>query len=163
MKKNRNSFLIFFYLSFVGLTYSQNPINRVLPADGYFYNPIINSSNQRTLPTVNENSALELQALINELNSLSNGGILNIKAGTYTIDALIHIKSNVHIRVHPAAIFKTTVERGAVFQAGFDSDNTLAENWSIQSTNGEKFTFDLEGLQPLERIRAIQLGYTKNF
>lgn len=163
MKKIRNSFLIIFYLSFVGLTYSQNPINRVLPADSYFYNPIINSSNQRTLPTANENSSLELQALINELNSLSNGGILNIKAGTYTIDALIHIKSNVHIRVHPAAIFKTTVERGAVFQAGFDSDNTLAENWSIQSTNGEKFTFDFEGLQPLERIRAIQLGYTKNF
>jgi hypothetical protein len=163
MKEIRKSFIIILYLTFIGLTYSQNPIDRVLPADSYFYSPTINSLNQRTLPTANGNSASELQAQIDELNSLSNGGILNINAGTYTIDALIHIKSNVHIRVHPAAIFKTTVERGAVFQAGFDSDNTLTENWSIQSTNGEKFTFYFEGLQPLERIRAIQLGYTKNF
>ncbi|WP_343330710.1 T9SS type A sorting domain-containing protein [Polaribacter staleyi] len=161
MKVSKNSFLFWFYLFFASVVFAQNPMDRVLPADSYFYTPTINTANQMSFPD-GDNSSSALQSMIHSLAS-SGGGVLNIKAGTYTIDKLIHIKSNVHIRVNPGVVFKTTVARGAIFQAGYEANYTLAENWSIQSTTGEKFTFDFEGLLPGDNIRAVQLGYATNF
>ena len=141
------------------------PINRVLPADSYFYTPTINEANQRTLPAANGSSATELQALIDELTALTGGGVLNINAGTYTINSVIDIKSNVHIRVDPSAIFETVTAsaRSAMFQAGYANTYAVASNWSIQSTNGEKFTFNFSSMLPNDKIRALQLGNTTNF
>ena len=153
---------ITFYNSTVDTT---PPINRVLPADSYFYTPTINEENQRTLPAANGSSATELQALIDELTALIGGGVLNINAGTYTINSVIDIKSNVHIRVDPSAIFETVTAsaRSAMFQAGYANTYAVASNWSIQSTNGEKFTFNFSSMLPNDKIRALQLGNTTNF
>ena len=105
-------------------------------------------------------STSALQGMIDNL-STSGGGILTINVGTYTLEQ-IHMKTGVHIRVHPDVIFKS-LPRNALFRAGFDNDFENVSNWSFQSINGEKFTFDFSGLQPTEDIRAFQLGNCTNF
>ncbi|MDC0176663.1 T9SS type A sorting domain-containing protein [Polaribacter sp.] len=148
---------IFFLATFV--CNAQNPIDRVLPADDYFYNPIINTANQATFPNGNS-STNALQTMINNL-STSGGGVLTINAGTYTLEQ-VHMKTGVHIRIHPDVIFKS-VPRNALFRAGFDNNFENVSNWSFTSTNGEKFTFDFSDIQPTEDIRAFQLGNCTNF
>lgn len=158
MKNFKSSIpIIFLFLS--GFIYAQNPIDRVLPADSYFYNPTINTTNQMSFPNGNS-STTALQSMINNL-STSGGGVLNINAGTYTLEQ-IHMKTGVHIRVHPDVVFKSA-PRNALFRAGYASSFAEVNNWSFQSTNGEKFTFDFSNLQPNEDIRAFQLGNTTNF
>jgi len=158
MKNFKSSIpIIFLFLS--GFIYAQNPIDRVLPADSYFYNPTINTTNQMSFPNGNSSTSA-LQSMINNL-STSGGGVLNINAGTYTLEQ-IHMKTGVHIRVHPDVIFKSA-PRNALFRAGYASSFAEVNNWSFQSTNGEKFTFDFSNLQPNEDIRAFQLGNTTNF
>jgi len=158
MKISKSSIsIIFLFLS--GFIYAQNPIDRVLPADSYFYNPTINTTNQMSFPNGNS-STTALQSMINNL-STSGGGVLNINAGTYTLEQ-IHMKTGVHIRVHPDVVFKSA-PRNALFRAGYDQNFANVNNWSFQSTNGEKFTFDFSNLQPNEDIRAFQLGNTTNF
>jgi len=158
MKISKSSIsIIFLFLS--GFIYAQNPIDRVLPADSYFYNPTINTTNQMSFPNGNS-STTALQSMINNL-STSGGGVLNINAGTYTLEQ-IHMKTGVHIRVHPDVVFKSA-PRNALFRAGYASSFAEVNNWSFQSTNGEKFTFDFSNLQPNEDIRAFQLGNTTNF
>ncbi|WP_193747287.1 hypothetical protein [Algibacter lectus] len=141
------------------MCFGQNPIDRVLPADDYFYNPTINTSNQMAFPDGN-NTTSALQAMIDNLSS-SGGGVLTINAGTYTLEQ-IHMKTGVHIRVHPDVVFKS-VPRNALFRAGYTNNFAHVNNWSFQSTNGQKFTFDFSDLQPTEDIRAFQLGNTSNF
>ncbi|GAL63525.1 T9SS type A sorting domain-containing protein [Algibacter lectus] len=148
---------IFFLATFV--CFGQNPIDRVLPADDYFYNPTINTSNQMAFPNGN-NTTSALQAMIDNLSS-SGGGVLTINAGTYTLEQ-IHMKTGVHIRVHPEVVFKS-VPRNALFRAGYTNNFAHVNNWSFQSTNGQKFTFDFSDLQSTEDIRAFQLGNTSNF
>ena len=159
MKKQKHTILIIFTLFFSGFIFSQNPIDRVLPADNYFYNPTINTNNTLSFPNGNTSTSA-LQTMINSL-STSGGGVLTINAGTYTLGQ-IDMRTGVHIRVHPNVVFKTTPQ-GALFQAGYDNNFANANNWSFQSTNGEKFTFDFSDMQPNENIRAFQLGNTHNF
>ncbi|SDR70582.1 Por secretion system C-terminal sorting domain-containing protein [Polaribacter sp. KT25b] len=156
IKKN---IILIFCLFLSGFIFSQNPIDRVLPADSYFYNPTINTANQLSFPN-GDNSTSALQNMINSL-SASGGGILTINAGTYTLGQL-DMRTGVHIRVNPNVVFKTTPQ-GALFQAGFDNNFANANNWSFQSTNGEKFTFDFSDFEPNTNIRAFQLGNTNNF
>lgn len=137
----------------------QNPIDRELPVDIEFYNPTINESNQMSFPN-GDPSAVALQGMIDNLSGLG-GGVLAISPGTYTLQQ-IHMKTGVHIRVHPDVVFKS-VPRNALFRAGYDNNYENVNNWSFQSTNGEKFTFDFSDLQPNEDIRAFQLGNTNNF
>jgi hypothetical protein len=159
MKTIKNNILVIFHLLTSGLIYAQNPIDRVLPADSYFYNPIINTANQMSFPN-GDTSTSALQTMINSLSN-SGGGVLIINAGTYILGQ-IDMKTGVHIRVHPNVVFKTTPQ-GALFQAGYDNGFANANNWSFQSTNGEKFTFDFSDMLPNENIRAFQLGNTHNF
>ena len=156
----KKTFLIF-NLLLIGFVNAQNPIDRALPSDSYFYNPTINTANQFSFPN-GSSTGSALQSMIINLSN-AGGGVLTINSGHYEINEIIHLKSNVHIRVHPDVVFKTTVARGAMFQAGYDASYALVENWSIQSKNGEKFTFNFEDLMPLDKIRAIQLGNAKNF
>ncbi|XMO85911.1 T9SS type A sorting domain-containing protein [Algibacter sp. AS12] len=148
---------IFFLVTCVCL--GQNPIDRVLPADDYFYNPTINTVNQATFPS-GSSSTSALQTLIDNLSS-SGGGVLTINAGIYILEQ-IHMKTGVHIRIHPDVVFKS-IPRNALFRAGYDNNFENVSNWSFQSTNGEKFTFDFSDLQPTKDIRAFQLGNTTNF
>ncbi|MCL7754608.1 T9SS type A sorting domain-containing protein [Polaribacter sp. Z022] len=143
----------------MSIVLGQQPIDRVLPADNYFYNPTINTSNQATFP----NGSSSTSALQSMINSLSNagGGVLTINAGTYTLSQ-VHMKTGVHIRVHPDVVFKSE-PRNSLFRAGYDNSFANVSNWSFQSTNGEKFTFDFSELNPGEGIRAFQLGNTNNF
>jgi len=159
MIKTARHILIILCLGFVSLINSQNPIDRALPDDSYFYIPTINTSNQMSFP----NGSSTTSALQNMINSLSNsgGGVLTINAGTYTLEQ-VHMKTGVHIRVHPGVIFKS-VPRNALFRAGFDNSFANVNNWSFQSTNGQRFTFDFSNLQPTEDIRAFQLGNANNF
>ena len=139
---------------------SLEPINRELPADNYFYNPTINTANTAIFPA-GDSSTSALQTMIDNLSS-SGGGVLTINAGTYTLEQ-VHMKTGVHIRVHPDVIFKS-VPRNALFRAGYDNSYANVNNWSFTSTNGEKFTFDFSDLQPhIDGIRAFQLGNTNNF
>ena len=155
MKKS----LFFLNLLLIGFLNAQNPIDRVLPADDYFYHPTINTANQETFPNGNS-STNALQTMINSL-STAGGGVLTINAGTYTLEQ-VHMKTGVHIRIHPDVVFKS-VPRNALFRAGFDNNFENVSNWSFTSTNGEKFTFDFSGIQPTEDIRAFQLGNCTNF
>ncbi|MDX6746944.1 T9SS type A sorting domain-containing protein [Polaribacter sp. PL03] len=134
-------------------------MDRVLPLDSYFYSPTINTGNQMSFP----NGVASTAALQNMINSLSNsgGGVLTINAGTYTLEQ-VHMKTGVHIRVNPNVVFKS-VPRNALFRAGYDSGFANVNNWSFQSTNGQRFTFDFSNLQPTEDIRAFQLGNANNF
>lgn len=146
-------------LFFVEFLFAQNPLDRELPPDSYFYNPTINTSNQATFPS-GSTSTSALQGLINNLSS-SGGGVLTITPGTYTLGQ-VHMKTGVHIRVHPNVVFKSA-PRNALFRSGYDNNFANVNNWSFQSTNGEKFTFDFTDLQPNEGLRAFQLGNTNNF
>lgn len=148
-----------FQVSIISVGFSQDPINRVLPADTYFYSPTINTSNQMTFPNGSATTSA-LQGMIDTLSS-SGGGILTINAGTYTLGQ-VHMKTGVHIRVHPDVIFKTTPQN-SLFRAGYDNSFANVNNWSFQSTNGDKFTFDFSDFLPNEDIRAFQLGNTNNF
>ncbi|MEN8703400.1 MAG: T9SS type A sorting domain-containing protein [Polaribacter sp.] len=138
---------------------SSSAINRVLPADNHFYNPTINTSNTAVFPT-GDSSTSALQTMIDNL-STSGGGILTINAGTYTLEQ-VHMKTGVHIRVHPSVIFKSAPQN-SLFRAGYDNNFANVNNWSFTSTNGERFTFDFSDFQPTEDIRAFQLGNTTNF
>lgn len=138
---------------------SSAPINRVLPDDSYFYNPTINTGNTATFPA-GDTSTSALQTMIDNLSS-SGGGVLTINAGTYTLEE-VHMKTGVHIRAHPNVIIKST-PRNAIFRAGYTDSFANVNNWSFQSTNGEKFTFDFTDLQPNDGLRAFQLGNTNNF
>lgn len=136
------------------------PINRVLPADNFFYNPTIITGNTMSFPA-GDTSFSALQTMIDNLSS-SGGGVLTINAGTYTFPGQIHMKNGVHIRVHPDVIFKTTPQQ-SLFRAGYANSYQNVTNWSFQSTNGEKFTFDFTDILPNADIRAFQLGNTNNF
>ena len=151
--------LLILNLLLIGFLNAQNPIDRVLPNDDYFYNPTINNANQMSFPN-GSTSTSALQSMINSLSS-SGGGVLTINAGTYTLEQ-VHMKTGVHIRVHPDVVFKS-LPRNALFRAGFDADFANVSNWSFQSTNGERFTFDFSDFQPTTDIRAFQLGNAKNF
>lgn len=151
--------ILLIHLFLFGFLNAQNPIDRVLPSDDYFYNPTINTANTASFPNGSSSTAA-LQAMINSLAN-SGGGVLTINAGTYTLEQ-VHMKTGVHIRVHPDVVFKS-VPRNALFRAGFDNDYANVSNWSFTSTNGEKFTFDFSELNPGENIRAFQLGNATNF
>jgi hypothetical protein len=135
------------------------PINRSLPADTYFYSPTINTANQLTFPNGSSTTAA-LQTMINNLSN-TGGGVLTIDAGTYTLEQ-VHMKTGVHIRVHPNVVFKSAPQN-ALFRAGYSNSFENVNNWSFESTNGEKFTFDFSDFLPNEDIRAFQLGNTNNF
>ncbi|WP_218598471.1 T9SS type A sorting domain-containing protein [Polaribacter sp. NJDZ03] len=159
MKISKDRFLSWCCFFFISVVFAQNPLDRALLADSYFYNPSINTANQLSFP----NGASSTAALQSMINSLSNagGGVLTINAGTYTLGQ-IHIKTGVHIRVYPEVIFKTT-PMNSMFRVGYDNNFENVSNWSFQSTNGEKFTFDFSDMQPNDGIRAFQLGNTTNF
>ncbi|QVY65588.1 T9SS type A sorting domain-containing protein [Polaribacter sp. Q13] len=159
MKIQKNSFLSWCCVFFISFLCAQNPIDRALPADSYFYNPTINTANQKSFPNGSSSTAA-LQTMINNLSN-AGGGVLTINAGTYTLNQ-IHIKTGVHIRVHPDVVFKTT-PMSSLFRVGYDNNFEKVTNWSFQSTNGEKFTFDFSDMQPNDDIRAFQLGNTANF
>ena len=159
MKALKNRFLFWFSIFFTSFVFAQNPIDRALPADSYFYNPTINTANQMSFPN-GASSTNALQGMINSL-STSGGGVLTITSGRYTLGQ-VHMKTGVHIRVHPSVVFKTT-PKSALFRAGYDAGFANVNNWSFQSTNGEKFTFDFSDMQPNDNIRAFQLGNTNNF
>ncbi|MGJ8744004.1 T9SS type A sorting domain-containing protein [Polaribacter sp.] len=159
MNASKKRFLFWFYFVCTSLVFAQNPMDRVLPADSYFYNPIINTANQMSFPSGNSSTAA-LQGMIDNL-SASGGGVLTINEGTYTLEQ-IHMKTGVHIRVHPEVTFKS-LPRNALFRAGYDNNFENVSNWSFTSTNGEKFTFDFSDLQPTKDIRAFQLGNCTNF
>ena len=157
--KNLKSNISIVLLFLSTLLYSQDPIDRVLPADSYFYNPTINTVNQMSFPNGNTSTSA-LQSMINSLSN-SGGGVLTINPGTYILEQ-VHMKTGVHIRVHPNVVFKSE-PRNSLFRAGYDNDFENVNNWSFHSTNGEKFTFDFSDFEPLEDIRAFQLGNTTNF
>ena len=139
---------------------SSAPINRELPADVHFYNPTINTGNTAIFPA-GDSSTSALQTMIDNLSS-SGGGVLTISAGTYTLGQ-VHMKTGVHIRVHPDVIFKSAPQN-SLFRAGYDNNFTNVSNWSFTSTNGERFTFDFSDMNPhIDGIRAFQLGNTTNF
>ncbi|MCL7754606.1 T9SS type A sorting domain-containing protein [Polaribacter sp. Z022] len=138
---------------------SLEPLSRALPADSYFYNPTINTGNTATFPN-GDTSTSALQTMIDNLSS-SGGGVLTINAGTYTLEQ-VHMKTGVHIRVHPDVVFKS-LPRNALFRAGFANSFANVNNWSFTSTTGAKFTFDFSELSPGDDIRAFQLGNCNNF
>jgi hypothetical protein len=151
--------ILFLNLFLIGLLGAQNPLDRKLPVDNYFYKPILKTKNPAFFPN-GKHTTNALQSIIDSL-SISGGGILIINEGTYILKQ-IHIKTGVHIRVHPNVVFKS--EPGnALFRAGYDNDFENVNNWSFKSTNGEKFTFDFTNLKPNQNIRAFQLGNTNNF
>ncbi|UZO82223.1 T9SS type A sorting domain-containing protein [Aquimarina sp. ERC-38] len=139
---------------------AQNPLDRPLPPDSYFYNPNINTTNRMTFPN-GDNSTSALQGMIDSLSS-SGGGVLTISPGTYTLEE-VDIKTGVHIRVRPNVVFKSPLPAETIFSVGFANNFRNISNWSFQSTNGTKCTFDFTNLQPNDKIRAFKLGNTTNF
>ena len=138
----------------------ENPLDRKIPDDIYFFNPQIKTSN--TLEFSNhKNANILLQKAIDQLEG-DGGGVLLIKKGTYVIEE-VHLKSNVHIRVEPGTVFKTKTPKNAVFRIGYANAYKEVQNWSFKSTESLPFSFDFTNLNPNDKIRAFQLGNTKNF
>ncbi|QQY83305.1 hypothetical protein JJL45_04770 [Tamlana sp. s12] len=134
------------------------PLQRKLPEDSYFFNPDVVASN--TMHFLSHGNTKMLQASIDALSN-SGGGVLIIEPGVYVLDQ-IHLKSNVHIKVASGVVFKSTATN-ALFRAGYVNNFQEVTNWSVQSLDGTAFTFDFSNYKSNGKIRAFQLGNTRNF
>ncbi|WP_446050059.1 hypothetical protein [Zobellia laminariae] len=140
-----------------------------IPKDQSFYNPDIKPYH-RTIkkPNHSNNHSQLIQDAIDEIEQ-KGGGILTIEAGNnniYIINEEIRIKSNVHIKVNPNVIFKSTSPRKIAFFSAGKYEPQRVTNFSLTSTDAKKyFTFDFLNRPAGKKIttKALTLGGVQNF
>ncbi|MBC3759184.1 hypothetical protein H7U19_12255 [Hyunsoonleella sp. SJ7] len=159
-KKNQIFIKILFLICSLHGVSQSSPLDRKLPDDSYFFNPIVHDVNILEFSNA-FNDSRSLQYKIDELES-RGGGVLIIKSDTYVLEQ-IHMKSNVHIKVESGTIFKTKTPKNALFRAGYQNGFNKVTNWSFQGFDKGTFTFDFSNFKPNEKIRAFQLGNAQNF
>lgn len=151
---------VYFVAAIVMVSYSQSPLDRVLPSDNTFFNPDIKVANKLTFPEGSNSSCADLQAVINKL-AKKGGGVLTIKTGTYRLIG-VYMRSNVHIRIEPKTILKPDGQ-GVMFNGCEKGSSKATTNWSVQSTNDKRFTVDLSELKPMEGVRVFAMSNVRNF
>lgn len=151
---------ILFTLS-ISLMFAQS-----IPADENFYHPNIKSFNKIILQPTGKNDVKIIQDAI-DLVAKKGGGTVIIGASltnyVYNVGEII-LKSNVHIKVQPNVVFKTTDNtRVTVFSAGKDGD--AINNFSVTCTDTNKFfSFDFTShLTPEPGAVAISASGASNF
>ena len=144
-----------------------------IPADTYFFNPIINSYRLVILEPNSSNNSAQIQEAIDGLSG-KGGGVLTIKSSvnnnTYILNDEVEVKSGVHIRVEPSVIFKSESTKAIkLFSVGKSKKNKgRILNISINSTdNKTPFTFDFTNRIAGENRNggtiAVALGGVQNF
>lgn len=114
--------------------------------------------------TVDDSAAL--QAAIDDMTALPNGGKITISAGTFYLSQ-IYPKSNVHLEIDPGATLVETDASGSMFSFGLDSSGTDAlvtiSNVSIRASSG-RYTVDLShGAPNPNKLQFVKLLNARNF
>lgn len=111
----------------------------------------------------NDDSAA-LQAAIDDMTALTNGGVVTIPAGTFYLNA-VALKSNVHIVVDPDATLVASSE-GIMFKFGLASKRvdalTTISNVSIRGDGG-RYTVDGSWIAPSNKFALAICNNVDNF
>lgn len=136
--------------------------NRV-PADSYFYKPVIGEELVRIDKGNGSDDSKQFNEAIESLNR-KGGGILRVMDGIYYLKD-VKLLSNVHIRVKPGVTFRFIEQRSDLFTTPAyyrDKDDVHVNNFSLEGEGG-RFTVDFTAGRKDSWLSFISVRSGNNF